>query len=384
MKIKQVFAVIIVALAYANAYPAIQEDRKSKDNIDLSSTLSSNKEWLRSGWGVRVVIPSASTKNVQDFDVKLLTDQLSSLKTASWVMLNITEGAMGSFFTSPNKHLKSISELMVPERDLFGEAVELLRDRGFRILVYFAAQGPGSKRDENIRPKSDMHRLKVNKIDAIRVSWQALLLKEDLSHDQAVALYAIEPYAMRYANKIDGWWFDHGNWANPYLFHEAIEKGNSAALFAWNDSDNRSSRVAGFQGKRALFGWKLGRSNQYESYTNGHITPTRLKLPWWDGNEVIIEQIERSKYIDGLIPHIFLPIQAGWRAGDAGFPQKQLIDWTERVITSGGGITLAVALRKPEFKYSELESKQYDQLKQLDSYLIKKYPDLIRSNRKMN
>jgi len=358
-------------------------DIHSKD-METISTLHRNQEWLRSGWGVRVVLPSASTKQISEFDIKALADQIGKLQTASWVMLNLTEGATGSFFTSTDKQLNAVSSLMVPTRDLFGEAVNIFRSRGFRVIVYFAAQGPGSDKNKKLIQKGEAHLEKLKKINLIDEAWKNFIANEGVEHNQAVALYCIESFARRYKDKIDGWWFDHGNWGDPHLFHESVIKSNPYAEFAWNDSSERSDLVAGFDGKRKIYGWKLGRSNEFETYTNGHVTPTTSQPPWWEGNEVMVEQVEQSKYIDGLIPHLFFPLQSSWRYGDSDFPEKQLINWVERIISSDGGVTIAVALKSPEFHYPQVGAKQFKQLKYLDKYLADKYPQLIRSAQHMH
>lgn len=336
-----------------------------------------NADWMRSQWGVRVVLPAGDNEHVSRFDPAALVQQLATLRTPRWVSINATQGGYGGYFTTPNTTLSQfVHKSMVPQRDLLQETVRLLKNQGFRVIIYFAAEGPAGlqsdKDDENVPKHLQLLRAKTQ---VVRKSWDGFLKRNDLTNEDAISKYILEPIAVRFGSDIDGWWFDHGRWGDAEKYITAVRKGNPAALIAWNKEHEimKYSETGASQTKKV---WGLKRSNKFEDFTAGHITTTTDMAPWDEANEMVLKQVEQAatrglSNIDGLLPHWLIPLQRDWGKGEADFPMGKVIGWTERMLKSGGAITWSVLLEQPVFTRSELGRQQYQQLKALDKYLLK-------------
>jgi len=336
-----------------------------------------NADWMVANWGVRVVLPAGDSERVADFDPVKLINQLATLKTPKWVMVNVTQGAYGGYFTTPISELEdSVHESMAPSRDLLGEVVQLLKAEGFKVIVYFAAEGPAARNLDRFAanlPKS-RQRLK-EQVQGIRKSWKRFLIDKALTNEEATAQHILKPFAVAFGSKIDGWWFDHGKWGDAETYSAAVRNGNPDVAIAWNEKH----KILRFRESEAFLTktvWGLARSNRFEDYTAGHVTPTKKMPPWANANNIVIGQVEKAAdesagLIDGLIPHWFIPLQRMWRGGDPDFPADRVSDWTKRMIKAGGAITWAIALAPPEFSHSVLGRHQYEQLLALDAHLLK-------------
>ena len=337
---------------------------------DVSNIEFTRGEWLQGSWGVRVVLPGGNRKNlVERFKNTGIIDQLAELKTPRWVMLNLSEPAFGGMFTSTYPELnKNVSSLMSANDDLLSYYIKSLKDNNYKIILYFAAQGPSleflsEKRHKSLEKRRPKFHQQIKMIDG---QWHNYLHRRGISNHQGTA-EIIRYYSKKFGKQIDGWWFDHGKWGDPKLYIPAARSGNSEAVVAWNDK-----HTIGYGGIKASPGivWMMTRSVENVDYTDGHVTPTRLKDPWWPGNERLVEQVEACKQIDGVRPHLFIPLQSTWRGGKELFPEKKAIDWSNRVISSGGAITWAAALQPPEFKTPLIWDKAFHLLKTIDADLI--------------
>jgi len=332
-------------------------------------------EWMIGNWGVRVVLPAGEMPELYAFDPKKLVSQIVQIRTIKWVMINLTQGAYGGRYTAPNKILeRQVDAEMAPQRDLFGETARLLKKAGLRVLVYFASEGPSAENLYRYQRHSPAKVKLVREAVPIRRAWSSYIKIQGLTSDEAVAKVCIEYYSKRYGLLIDGWWFDHGRWGNASRYIKAARVGNEKAVVAWNEK-HRYVPVKLAGAIEDVKVWGLCRSSQAEDYTAGHITPTKTIPPWSKENEIIIHQIEKGNLkeraqTDGLIAHLFLPIQATWRGGKAHFPTQLAIDWTTRIIQAKGAITWAVALSAPEYLMSRMASKQFRQLLAVDAALL--------------
>jgi hypothetical protein len=344
-------------------------------------------EWMRENWGVRVVLPAGNNDLVKNFDPRSLVRQLASLRTPKWVMVNATQGGYGGYLTTPNAELREeMDPSLAPERDLLGETIALLKDEGFRVLVYFAAEGPrgrdldtAGKANANEAVSSNLSRTRTQ-MKSVGERWQALLAERRASNSDMVADLVLEPIAERFGTQIDGWWFDHGRWGDARRYEAAVRKGNPDAVIAWNlahqlleAGPREGAGAAPSANKRQV--WGLKRSNEFEDYTAGHITSTTRMAPWDDANVLIIEQVEKRAQggaadIDGVVPHVMIPLQRDWGKGEAGFPTDKVIDWTGRMLKAGGSITWSPLLEQPVFRKSVLGARQYEQLKALDERIV--------------
>ncbi len=329
-------------------------------------------DWLHGSWGIRVVLPGGNRMSlVSSFMKGGIVDQLAELKTPGWVMINLSEPSFSGMFTSTYPELnKNVSTLMSANVDLLSHYIKELRKKNYKIVLYFAGQGPSldflsSKKRKSLASRRPDFYQKISEIDE---RWQRYLKRKKLSNEQATA-EIIRYFSRKFGNQVDGWWFDHGKWADSRLLISAARSGNADAVVAWN-----SHHKIGYGGIHTTPGivWMLTQSAVDADYTDGHVTPTKLKLPWWDGNEKLIEQMEACTNIGGLQPHLFIPLQSNWRGGKEVFPEKKAIDWSNRVIDSGGAITWAAALQPPEFKTPLIWDKSFNRLKAIDQAFLSK------------
>ncbi|MBT8123607.1 MAG: hypothetical protein KJO81_02145 [Gammaproteobacteria bacterium] len=329
-----------------------------------------NAHWMSGNWGIRLVLPGGNSKSVHDFDVGKLINQIKSLKTISWVMINLNAGSIGGRFTAPLPEEKYfVDERMAPKRDLFNEVITELKKNKLKVLVYVTAQGPLS---ENVThwapPKGNAVRPREMVLE-IRSKWMELATKQNKSGKELWA-ELLASYSKKYALGIDGWWFDYGQWGDAESLTASVKLGNPDAVVGWNQNHGNSDNwIYKVNKKGVMRKWVLARSHQWEDYTGGHPSPPEVHPPWWKGNYEMVEQVKHSCSIDGALAHVFMPMQENWRAGEAGFSIHTLYAWTAEITQSGGAITWAVALKTPEFKHAEFEARQFKQLREIDMKL---------------
>jgi len=306
----------------------------------LSPEVTHRASWMEGQWGFRFNMPSMKkSQALADFDVDKMIEQIKVLDSASWVQINITQGANGSFYTSPHHKLKKyVSSKITPKRDLFGEMLDALNKQGFKVIVYFATEGPTmGKHPDNALPH-------------VIGNWKRYANSRGMSPEQAVADIIVKKYSLRYGKKISGWWFDHAKYGDIKLLEKAARAGNSEAVLAFN-----------IGGSPKLL------TGPESDFTAGHPTPMKQHLPSWKGNEAAIRLIEKNNYINDSLGHFFLPMQAKWNSGKVAFDTEKAIDWTLRIVDAGGAITWAVALSDPKKQKAPLASAQFEQLKAINS-----------------
>ena len=363
--------VLIGCVALAAGAFAAEALEWAPENLcgDVTASPVAAGSWLEGGWGIRVVIPAGDdARQVERFRTGTLLQQLKAIKTARWVMLNLTAPSFGGLFTSPGAVFEQPTQGTTASRfDLLGLYIDQLRRDGYKIMLYVASQGPSL----NFLSTARVSRMKRQQpkfygdLVAAENAWKAYLERSRLSADEAYG-QIIATFSQRFGNKVDAWWFDHGNHGNPARYIRAAKSGNPEALVAW--AGNR--RVYRRQRGSAPI-WLLGRSTLLADFTDGHVSPT-LKdggghVPWWPENEWLVDQVEQCFRVSGAIPHIFSPLQSTWQSGDRVFPTRTAVDWTRRVIASGGGITWAAALRAPNYQYAAIADDVFKRLKQIDA-----------------
>jgi len=306
-----------------------------KPDSQLKPATAHRAASMEGQWGVRFVMPGMKHPDaLADFDVKAMVDQLKLLDTVSWVQINVTQAANSSFYVSPHKTLaKHISPKMVPERDLFGEMMDALLAAEFKVHVYFASEGPG--RNKHV----DRH------LPGAIDKWETYIASKNMTHKEAVAEIIVKEYSKRYGTKISGWWFDHTRNADIPLLAKAARAGNPNVLLTFNVGASTKLRTC-----------------PEADFTSGHPMPLKVHPANWKGNEEAIELIEKHKYVNGALSHIFPPMQSNWTFGKPVFKTEQAIDWTMRVINAGGAITWAVALADTKKQDAPLAEVQFNQL----------------------
>ena len=98
-------------------------------SASAETTVSASRAaWMEGGWGVRILLPGGDREELSTFEIEGFVEQIKQLDSISWVMLNMTQGACGSLYTSPHPVLeKHIHPAMAPTRDLLGEMIKELK-----------------------------------------------------------------------------------------------------------------------------------------------------------------------------------------------------------------------------------------------------------------
>ena len=295
--------------------------------------------WMEGQWGFRFNMPGMKqAESLATFDVQKMMTQIKVLDSATWVQINLTQGANGSFYTSPHADLaRHVSADIVPQRDLFGEMLEALNAQGFKVMVYFATEGP------------TMGKHPDKALAGVIEKWKKYAKSRRMTPEQAVADIIVKEYSLRYGAKIAGWWFDHAKYGDIPALDKAARAGNPEAVLSFNVGGSPELLTC-----------------PESDFTAGHPTPMKQQSPSWEGNEVAITLMEKSNYINGSLGHFFPPMQEKWNAGKPAFETEKAVDWTMRIVQAKGSITWAVALADAKNKRAPLADFQFNQLKAID------------------
>lgn len=221
--------VIPIMLAHLFALSSMAQSQPVSDmsngvKVAPSSEKKDRAAWMEGKWGFRFNMPSMrDPQDLAEFDVQKMMEQIKVLDTASWVQINITQGASGSYYTSPHAVLAEyVSPDMVPKRDLFGEMLDALNKQGFKVIVYFATEGPTMSKH-------------VGKgLPGVTERWKSYVESKGLTPEQGVAEIIVKEFSTRYGKKIAGWWFDQAKYGNIPLLAAAARAGNPDAVLAFN------------------------------------------------------------------------------------------------------------------------------------------------------
>ncbi|WP_299668845.1 Ig-like domain-containing protein [uncultured Polaribacter sp.] len=336
---KQKIILLLMLIAFSITAKAQLEGKHSR-SVDFRGT-----------WGVRILLPTAydiafpdgSGINAENFDVDLFMQQINQLTTITHVNINIHRGHQASWYSSPYPEMEAImgSDLF-PKRDFFGEVLDALKQRGLKVMVYFSRTGM----DSQYLTAAQMN------------TWNTYLSSEGFTHYEGVAKI-LEYYAVKFGNKIDGWWVDRASVMTTdehELFVSAIRTGNPDAMIAFH----------------VKTGMPIRQGTKFCDYTAGHPVAVNTQPTWTLSNVGMVENIEAGPWIDlngnpdpsegTALGSILMPFQRKWRDGAADFPTAQAIEWTTRAMAGGGMYSWAVAREGNGFA-----SPQFNQLLDIDA-----------------
>ena len=307
--------------------------------FSLSAESNHRAGWMEGKWGFRFNMPSTKDLDaLNKFDVDCMIDQIKVLHTAGWIQINISQGANGSYYVSPHPELtENIHPDMAPDRDLFGEMLEALLNENFKVMVYFATEGPtmGKHPDKAIPGTIEI--------------WKDYVASKGMTPEQGVAEIIVKYYSQKYGDKISGWWFDHATYGDVKLLRAAALSGNPDAVVTFNVGGSAELKT-----------------NKESDFTAGHPTPMKQAPPSSDVNLLSIEMMEKNNYVDTSLAHFFPPMQMLWNSGDPAFTKEKAVEWTMRMVKAGGSMTWAVALEDFKNKQAPLASVQFEQLKAIN------------------
>lgn len=325
--------------------------------FSLFAASNHRASWMEGKWGFRFNMPSTKDLDaLNEFDVQAMIDQIKVLDTAGWVQINVSQGANGSYYVSPHPELTAnIHPDMAPDRDLFGEMLEALLKENFKVMVYFATEGPTmAKHPDKAIPGT------------IEI-WKNYVASKGMTPEEGVAEIIVKYYSQKYGNKISGWWFDHAAYGDVSLLRAAALSGNPNAVVTFNVGGSAELKT-----------------NKESDFTAGHPTPMKQAPPSSDVNLLSIEMMEKNNYVDTSLAHFFPPMQMLWNSGDPAFTTEKAVEWTMRMVKAGGSMTWAVALDDFKGKQAPLASVQFEQLKAINQAYLDYKGELLKNFPKEN
>ena len=254
---------------------------------------------------------------VDNFDVEAFSEDCARCG-AGYVF--ITLGQNSGYYCSPNSTYDHYTGAKPGEkttrRDLPADLFDALNKRGMKMMLYFPA----------LAPKEDAKAAAgLGCIDKGKPSWADDNWESDWNVTPAFIKRwsdVIKEYALRYGEKLSGWWFDgcyewngfNDEVAEPYM--KALKSGNDNSLAAFNPMAQL-----------------LKRNSVFEDYTAGEWEDfLSVNLPGENGQ------------IDGIQWHQLSFLGKWWGAGELRYTNAQIIDHIKTVSDLGGVITLDLPL----------------------------------------
>jgi alpha-L-fucosidase len=239
---------------------------------------------------------------VDHFDVEGLADQIKSTG-AGYHILTIHQPS--SYFIAPNPtYDRLFGPSKTARRDLVSDMSAALHKRGLKLIVYSTSGGP---RDGRPIPPPPAGRDRRNKERML--NWEQV----------------IRDWAVRWGDKIDGWWIDgcytpNGTWRFPdppnfESFAAAMRAGNPNAVVAFNPGV--VDRVISF--------------TPFEDYTAGEIEDlSRTLIRRAVGGLVDGERIHKLSYLGQT-----------WGKGEPRYKDlnEMVIPWSRKIVEAGGAMT---------------------------------------------
>ena len=267
--------------------------------------------------------PQSGPQQVEQFDVKALTDQLAEMGAGYFVL---TLGQNSGWLNSPNAAYDRRTGYAPGERcskrDLPLDLHEALKAKGIRLMLYLPCQVPNQDRRAQ----------------------KAYGLPEG-PKDQPIDLAAaekwsevIQEWSDRYGDKVAGWWFD-GGYAH-IGFNDAI-----AARYAAAAKHGYPKAIVTFNP-----GVKVIRWTKAEDYTAGELNEPLSVVP-------------ANRWLDGSQWHALTYVGDTWGRRNTRFADAQWIEWARKVFAKGGVITLDMgpnydAAKGPVGSLAEAQVKQ--------------------------
>jgi len=280
-------------------------------------------------------------EKVNGFDVEKVAKQLHEMG-ASYYFLTIMQGKR--FMCSPNSRYDEIGGIKPGEacsvRDLPMDMYNALSKYGIDLYLYYTGDGP--HKDEVLNKKFGY--------------WDPINnpVPESFVHKWALVL---EEYAVRYGDKVKGWWmdgfYDYFYYNNDLMapYYEAIKKGNPDALVSFNNGE-------------------LVR--QYEAEKEYKIDKWYEKAEFTAGEQVDFIHIPESRFANGAQTHMLIPmgipldpsnIGTSWCQPGLKRSPEHIIDFAKKAFENGVVLTFDIYVDK----YGNFDESQKSVLKLLNT-----------------
>lgn len=249
---------------------------------------------------------------VAALDVDYIARQLHQMG-AGYYCITLLQGK--KYTIAPNAAFDRIAGTRPGEacarRDLVADLYEALRPYDIDLLLYYTGDGP--YQDPVLGPRFGFVPPRKNVSDAFVAKWAAVL----------------EEYALRYGDRVKGWWvdgcFDHFGYNDRNLqpYYDAIKRGNPTAVTAFN---------------------------------NG-VAPDGVKK-WFHAEEITAGEfnefsyIPRERFVDGAQVHILAPLGLApdgkpwnrWCRSGCSYTHEQMRDYIRAVNAVGGTVTVDIRI----------------------------------------
>ena len=269
-------------------------------------------DWLHdSKYGIFVHYLYATQADFACFDAQAFAAAVNETGAKYAV---ITLGQNSCYFCSPNATYENY--VGVPQgtycsiRDIPMEAADALAVYGIKLMLYLPSQGPSAAGDSiplalGATERHDETNWFINETYAER--WSQV----------------IREWAVRYGNKVAGWWFDGFYEGTGYtgamadyvskLYKEACRAGNENSLVAFN-----------------------------QGVMNGFIKPATAVCDYTAGEENSFEFYPSARFYAGAQWQILSYLGSWWGAPDLKYDSGYLAQYALKVLEAGGVITFEI------------------------------------------
>lgn len=261
---------------------------------------------------------------IEKFDVKKLAAQLSEMG-AGYYFITLCQGS--KYLLAPNKTYSGITGAapgeVCADRDVIFELSDELNKYGIDLYLYFPSDGPHC--DPEFGKKMgfyyDLDEVWNMEKGVLREKSDNRVLAEKRLTDEFIKNWSsvLEEYAVRYGDRISGWWLDGFydffgyNDEKMQPFYNAVKKGNPNAIVAFNGGVTEKTRK-----------WFSG-----AEFTAGEF------------NE--LEFVPSTRFTeDGAQNHILAPLGKTWGRPDARYSREYMKDYISCVNENGGVVTVDI------------------------------------------
>jgi len=284
-----------------------QYSKEWSDTMDNTAT-----DWLHDAkYGIFAHYLFTSQADFASFDAQAFAAAVNETGAKYMVM---TLGQNSGYFCSPNaayeNYIGVATGTWCSIRDIPMEAADALAVYGIKLMLYLPSQGPSAAGDSiplalGATERHDETNWYINETYAAR--WSQV----------------IREWAIRYGDKVAGWWFDGFYEGTGYtgsmaehvsrLYKDACRAGNENSLVAFN-----------------------------QGVMNGMIQPATAVCDYTAGEENSFEFYPSARFYAGAQWQILSYIGSWWGAPDLKYDSGYLAEYTSKVIDAGGVVTFDI------------------------------------------
>ena len=298
---------------------------------------------------------------VEELDTDLLASQMAEIN-AGYLVFTIMQGS--KYFCAPNETYERLTGLSRGEgtcrRDLIADLIKSLDRYDIPLFLYYT--GDGTYMDPEVMQglygrAAEIGSDKDHVTLPFAQKWAAIM----------------EEYAVRYGDKIKGWWIDgmypsigYENFQYLELYKNAARKGNPDALFAANYygcfDDTKPWGEEGVEG--------VGNVIFADFYH--HLVPATPVCDYTAGEAVSLDVYPHAQLLNGAQTHILsflgipkhpIEVYGGWGMPGCKYSEEYLKKYVKQVNDLGGVVSLDVCM----YRDGRIDEAQLDVLKSLTS-----------------